>query len=85
MEISVQLQLYPLAEKDYGDLIWDAIANLRAHENEGLHIEVGPMSTLVVGEADLVWRAVRELFDFAANGRRIVLVTTVSNVCPKGV
>ncbi|MBT9252307.1 MAG: Ykof family thiamine-binding protein [Brockia lithotrophica] len=83
MEISAQLQLYPLAEEDYGTVIWKAIDRLRAYEDQGLRVEVGPMSTLIAGEADLVWRAVRELFTFAAEGRRIVLVTTMSNVCPK--
>jgi len=85
VEISAQLQLYPLAEEDYGAVIWQAIDLLRSYEGQGLRVEVGPMSTLIAGDADLVWRAVRELFSFTADGRRIVLVTTMSNVCPKRV
>ena len=81
MTISAQISLYPLRQARLGD----AIEALRAAlEREGLVPEVGPMSTLVSGEADRVFEALRVGFERAAARGPLALVVTLSNACPVG-
>lgn len=78
--IACQMSLYPLGVDEVDRLVASALESLG--EVQGLTVEVGSMSTVVTGPDDLVWRAVRLLFDTAAaDGRRIVLTTTFSNEC----
>ena len=80
--IACQLSLYPLATQDLAEVVDEALQSVRVLESQGLSTEVGSMSTVVTGPGDVVWRAVRALFDAAAkDGRRIVLTATVSNEC----
>jgi uncharacterized protein YqgV (UPF0045/DUF77 family) len=55
------------------------VAELEAH---GLRAEPGPMSTLVTGETDTVFAALRDAFARVAETGDVVLVVTVSNACP---
>lgn len=80
--IACQLSLYPLGTGDFSALISDAVASLEPLTERGARVEVGSMSTVVTGPDDVVWEAVRLLFDTAAeNGQRIVLTATLSNEC----
>lgn len=80
--IACQLSLYPLGTGDFGALIAAAVAHLETLRERGLDVQVGAMSTVVTGPDDLVWEAVRLLFDTAAaDGHPIVLTATVSNEC----
>ncbi|MGD9885731.1 MAG: YkoF family thiamine/hydroxymethylpyrimidine-binding protein [Reyranella sp.] len=58
-----------------------ARATLEAH---GLHPEVGPMSTVVTGDAGIVFAALADAFDKAAQAGQVVMALTVSNACPVG-
>lgn len=80
--IACQMSLYPLATVDFGALVTASVASLRPLQERGLTLEVGAMSTVVTGPDDLVWEAVRTLFDAAAaGGQQIVLTATLSNEC----
>lgn len=80
--IACQMSLYPLGVGEVHALIGDAVLSLEPLEERGLSVEVGSMSTVVSGPDDLVWEAVRLLFDTAAEkGQRVVLTATVSNDC----
>lgn len=80
--IACQLSLYPLATQEVAEVVDEALESVRELESQGLSVEVGSMSTVVTGPEDLVWRAVRLLFDAAArDSRRIVLAATLSNEC----
>lgn len=80
--IACQMSLYPLGSGDFSVLISEAVQSLEPLKGRGLHIDVGSMSTVVVGPDDVVWQAVRLVFETAAkDGNPIVLTTTFSNEC----
>lgn len=80
--IACQLSLYPLGTERFVAVIARAVNGLEPLRQRGLSIDVGSMSTVVTGPDDLVWEAVRVLFDTAAEGgQRIVLTVTLSNEC----
>lgn len=81
MVISVQLSLYPLRQAQLSPAIEVVHDVLSA---AGLQPAVGPMSTLVVGEADSVFTALPEAFLRAASLGHVVMTLTLSNACPVG-
>jgi uncharacterized protein YqgV (UPF0045/DUF77 family) len=71
--------MYPLRQEHVGP----AIEMVRvALQGRGLKPEVGPMSTHVVGEGDLIFAALAEAFAKAADVGEVVMTITVSNACP---
>jgi uncharacterized protein YqgV (UPF0045/DUF77 family) len=81
MIISAQLSLYPLRQEHLSSAIQVVHDALTA---AGLQPEVGPMSTLVTGDAAVVFDALHEAFMRAAVSGHVVLTITVSNACPIG-
>jgi uncharacterized protein YqgV (UPF0045/DUF77 family) len=79
MVVSAQISVYPLRQEHLSPAI-DAVR--RALESSGLQPEIGPMSTVVVGEAKNVFLALHEAFDQAAASGHVVMTVTLSNVCP---
>ena len=80
--ISCQLTLYPLATKDFESVIIKALDSISSLKSEGLTIEIGSMSTILKGNDEVVWKAVRTLFDQASDqGQQIVLNASFSNEC----
>lgn len=79
MIVSAQLSVYPLRQESLAPgirMVTDAL--VRA----GLSPQVGSMSTVVVGEADIVFAALRDGFTSAADQGHLVMTVTVSNACP---
>jgi len=56
MQISIELSLYPLAQKQYKEEIWDFIKRL--HNVDGLIVVTNGMSTQVFGDYDLAVKTV---------------------------
>jgi uncharacterized protein YqgV (UPF0045/DUF77 family) len=79
MVISVQLSLYPLRQAHLSPAI-DVVRDVLSAA--GLQPAVGPMSTLVTGEADRVFTALHEAFVRAARLGHVVMTLTLSNACP---
>jgi uncharacterized protein YqgV (UPF0045/DUF77 family) len=79
MIVSAQIAVYPLRQDRLTPVIRAAGAALR---EAGLQPEVGPMSTLVTGEAAAVFRALEEAFARAGALGHVVMTVTVSNACP---
>ena len=80
--ISCQIALYPLATKDFESVIIKALDSISSLKSEGLSIEVGSMSTVLKGKDEVVWKAVRTVFDQASHqGQQIVLNASFSNEC----
>ncbi len=77
--ISAQVSLYPLGQ---GDLTPAIEAFLRALEGRGLTYEVGSMSTVLWGDDEAVFAALREGFAAATATGQAVLTVTISNACP---
>jgi uncharacterized protein YqgV (UPF0045/DUF77 family) len=53
-----------------------------AIESADVETQVGPMSTLVTGTADEVFRSLRAAYEAAASTGGVVMQATVSNACP---
>jgi uncharacterized protein YqgV (UPF0045/DUF77 family) len=81
MEVSAQISLYALGREDLGAPIDLALGVLL---KEGLDVRPGSMSTLVRGEIEVVFPALRKAFSRVAEHDDVVMVVTVSNACPDG-
>lgn len=80
--ISCQVALYPLSTGDFDKVIVKALESIQPLKEKGLTIEVGAMSTILKGSDELVWDAVRILFNESSkNGQQIVLNAQISNEC----
>ena len=79
MVVSAQISLYPLRQ----ERLTPAIEELRERlAGSGLQPMVGPMSTLITGEAELLFAALREAFLHAAATGHVLMNVTVSNAGP---
>jgi uncharacterized protein YqgV (UPF0045/DUF77 family) len=76
---SAQVSVYPLRQDRLGPAIETVRAALAAG---GLKPQVGPMSTVVVGEDALIFAALGEAFAKAASLGEVVMTITISNACP---
>lgn len=79
MVVSAQVSLYPLRQEQLSPAIHKLQMALAAG---GLQVMPGPMSTLVTGEAPLLFDALKGAFDRAAATGHVVMTVTVSNACP---
>jgi uncharacterized protein YqgV (UPF0045/DUF77 family) len=79
MNVSAQVAIYPLRQ----DRLTPAIAAVRSRlEAAGLRPELGPMSTMVNGEAASIFKALGDAFVEAGALGHVVMTVTVSNACP---
>lgn len=77
--VTAQVSLYPLGETDLSPAI-DAV--LTEFDRHGIERQTGTMSTVVWGDDDKVFPALRDAFRGAAARGQAVMVITVSNACP---
>lgn len=80
IRIAAQVSLYPLRQVSIGPPIRESVRILRQH---GLGVRVGEMSTLVWGEAPVVFEALQAAFQQAAASGDTVMTVTISNACPE--
>ncbi len=78
--ISVQVSLYPLRQEHISLPIDEAVAEFHHH---GLEVNPGTMSTVVLGEEEPVFSALREAFHKASQQGEVAMVVTLSNACPR--
>jgi uncharacterized protein YqgV (UPF0045/DUF77 family) len=76
---SAQISIYPLRQDRLGPAVETVRAALEAH---GLEPQIGSMSTVVVGEASMIFAALRQAFDQATNSGEVVMTVTIANACP---
>ena len=81
MTISAQIAVYPLRQERLTPAV-DAVRT--ALTAKGLAPQIGPMSTMVTGDAATVFRALEEAFVQAGALGHVVMTITVSNACPAG-
>ena len=79
MGISAQISLYPLGKESLSEDISEFVKILQA---KGLQCEVGKMSTMLYGEADAVFDALREAYSYMASRGACVMISAISNACP---
>ena len=77
--ISAQVSLYPLGQGDLAPAIEAVLDVFAAH---GLEYEAGSMSTVIRGDEQTLFAALREGFVAAAEHGPAVMTVTVSNACP---
>ncbi|MDY7078753.1 MAG: YkoF family thiamine/hydroxymethylpyrimidine-binding protein [Chloroflexota bacterium] len=77
--LSAQVSLYPLRQVSIGPPIREVVRVFRQH---GLETRIGEMSTLVWGEEQVVFAALRDAFHRAAERGDTVMTVTLSNACP---
>ncbi len=78
-EITAQVSLYPLRQVSLGPAVREVV---RLFRERGLGTHLGAMSTLVWGEEQAVFGALREAFHAASERGDAVMVVTLSNACP---
>ncbi len=78
MYLTVQVSAYPLGQTAFIPPIDEAIAALKG---PGLETTVQPLSTLVSGDEEVVWAALRRAFAATAAHGATVMVVTVTNAC----
>jgi len=79
MPVTAQVSVYPLGQNHLGpaiEAVWKAFRTL------GLHYRAGPMSTLIEGDEQTIFVALRDAFQAAAQFGGTVMTVTVSNACP---
>lgn len=77
--IAAQFALYPLRSVRLTPVLEEALAAARA---SGVVVEMGPMSSMLLGTQAQVFAALQAAFAVAASAGETVLVVTVSNACP---
>lgn len=77
--ISAQVSLYPLRQADLKPAISQAMKSFREH---GLDISAGTMSTVVMGDPDTVFDALKASFRAADALGDVVMIASISNCCP---
>jgi uncharacterized protein YqgV (UPF0045/DUF77 family) len=77
--ISAQVSLYPLRQSHLSAAIDDA---MKAFERHDLEIQPGVMSTLLIGDQESVFCAIREALQRATERGDTTMVVTISNACP---
>jgi uncharacterized protein YqgV (UPF0045/DUF77 family) len=82
LSVSAQISVYPLRQQHLGPTV--EVVRL-ALASGGLEPEVGPMSTLVRGDVDTIFAALREAWERASTVGDVTMVLTLSNACPADV
>ena len=80
MKIQAEISLYPLRQKDLTKPIQQFI---QAFESNKLKVELGPMSTLVAGDSQVVFESLGEAFEQLAKEYEVVMTAKISNACPE--
>jgi len=78
-QISAQISLYPLGQKDYSSPVHEVLGVL---SERGLPYRMGSMSTVTWGDESAVFAALREAFVRVTASSLAVMNITVSNACP---
>jgi len=79
IRISAQVSVYPLRQPRLSPAIDDTMRICSAY---GLEVRPGAMSTLLIGDDEEVFTALKEAMRSAASRGDVVLAVTFSNACP---
>jgi len=80
MKVQAEISLYPLRQNDLTKPIQQFI---QALESSKLKVELGPMSSLVTGDSQVVFENLQKAFEQTAQRYEIVMTAKVSNACPE--
>ncbi len=74
-----EVSLYPLGGGDISSSV-KRFAGILVES--GLEVEVGKMSSIVVGESERLFSALRSAYEHVAEAGPVVMVLKLSNACP---
>jgi uncharacterized protein YqgV (UPF0045/DUF77 family) len=80
MKVQAELSLYPLIQQDVVSVVDDYIEHLKEHDVE---VEVGEMSTHIIGESENVFNAVRSAYEEVSIDKKCILIAKFSNAFVK--
>lgn len=80
MKVQAEISLYPLHCSDLTEPIRQFIDLL---ETDKLKVEIGPMSTLVTGDCQVVFENLKKAFERLAEEYKVVMTAKISNACPR--
>ena len=80
MKVQAEISLYPLHCSDLTEPIRQFVELL---ENNKLRVEIGPMSTLVTGDCQVVFENLKKAFGRLAEEYKVVMTAKISNACPR--
>ncbi len=80
MKVNAEVSIYPLRQSDLIRPIQQFVEGLK---NNKLQVKVGPMSSLVAGDSQVVFESLRENFEQLAEEYEVVLTAKISNACSK--
>jgi uncharacterized protein YqgV (UPF0045/DUF77 family) len=79
MKVKAEVSIYPLRNSDLTRLIQQFVEVLKDNK---LQVRVGPMSSLVEGDSQIVFKSLQEDFEQLAKEYEVVLTAKISNACP---
>lgn len=79
MLLAAQVSIYPLRQLSLSPVIEQALSVFRIYS---LEVTPGPMSSIVSGEDETLFTALKEAFGQIAKDVEIVMTLTLSNACP---
>ena len=78
MKVKAEVSIYPLRQSDLNSLIRQFVKVL---ENNKLQVRIGPMSSLVEGDSQVIFQSLQEGFEQLVKEYEIVLTAKISNAC----
>ncbi len=81
MLLVARVSIYPLRQLSLSPAIEQALVVFQSHR---LEVTPGPMSSIVLGEDEALFAALKEVFKQTAKDLEIVMTLTLSNACPVG-
>jgi uncharacterized protein YqgV (UPF0045/DUF77 family) len=79
MFLAAQVSIYPLRQPHFAPSINQALQIFREH---GLEVNNGATSSVVSGEYEALFSALKEAFQRIAEGGQLVMIVSFSNACP---
>ena len=79
MKVKAEVSIYPLRNSDLTRLIQQFVEVLKDNK---LQVRVGPMSSLVEGDSQVVFQSLQDDFEQLAAEHEVVLTAKISNACP---
>jgi len=79
MKVQAQISIYPLKTKSLSEPIGEFCRILK---DRGLKVETRTMDSLVIGESDIIFKALQEAFGQIAEKYNVVVDFKISNACP---
>jgi uncharacterized protein YqgV (UPF0045/DUF77 family) len=79
MKVQAEISLYPLRQNELSNPIRQFVQVL---ENNKLQVKIGPMSSFVTGDSQVVFESLRKAFEQLAEKYEVVVNAKISNACP---